>query len=339
MVPADIATAAQDAPAALEAAPVQVRGKFFFVGEQKFFVRGVTYGPFGPGPHGAQFPERETVKRDFAMMRELGANTLRIFTVPPLWLLDEAAAAGLRVLVGIPWAQHVTFLDDSAVQREIMRTVVERGPRPRAAPRDPGLSHRQRDPARHGALARRRARARLPEAALRHGEGGRSRPARLLCQFPLDRISYGRFHGFPLLQRLSPPGGSVPALSLAAPQSRGRPAARPHRVRHRFDARGRGRAGSHPVVADPHGVRDGRGRDLRLRLDRRVVHRRPRGRGLGLRRRRSRAPPEAARLPRCRSATRGRSRRACRARRASRSWCAPTTPSARWSRASPRSSI
>ncbi len=125
MVPADIATAAQDAPAALEAAPVQVRGKFFFVGEQKFFVRGVTYGPFGPGPHGAQFPARETVKRDFAMMRELGANTLRIFTVPPLWLLDEAAAAGLRVLVGIPWAQHVTFLDDSAVQREIMRTVVD----------------------------------------------------------------------------------------------------------------------------------------------------------------------------------------------------------------------
>jgi len=122
---ADIALDTKDMPPALAAVPVQVRGKFFFVGEQKFFVRGVTYGPFGPASHGAQFPERDMVKRDFALMREAGVNTVRIFTVPPLWLLDEAADAGLRVLVGIPWAQHVTFLDDSAVQREIMRTVVD----------------------------------------------------------------------------------------------------------------------------------------------------------------------------------------------------------------------
>jgi O-antigen biosynthesis protein len=125
MVTTDIAPVREAPPPALEAtAPVQVRGKFFFAGAEKFFVRGVTYGPFGPGSHGAQFPERETVRRDFALMREMGANTLRIFTVPPIWLLDEAADAGLRVLVGIPWAQHVTFLDDSAVQREIMRTIV-----------------------------------------------------------------------------------------------------------------------------------------------------------------------------------------------------------------------
>ncbi|HUK61284.1 MAG TPA: glycosyltransferase [Stellaceae bacterium] len=129
MVAAEIATTSKAAPVALEAAadaspPVEVHGKFFFLGNEKFFVRGVTYGPFGPASHGAQFPERETVARDFALMREAGANTLRIFTVPPRWLLDDAAAAGLRVLVGIPWAQHVTFLDDSGIQREIMRTVV-----------------------------------------------------------------------------------------------------------------------------------------------------------------------------------------------------------------------
>ncbi len=128
-IAAEIATAraapaSSDAAAAGALAPVEVHGKFFFVADRKFFVRGVTYGPFGPASHGAQFPEHETVTRDFALMRELGANTLRIFTVPPRWFLDEAAAAGLRVLVGIPWAQHVTFLDDSAVQREIMRTIV-----------------------------------------------------------------------------------------------------------------------------------------------------------------------------------------------------------------------
>jgi glycosyltransferase involved in cell wall biosynthesis len=126
MAPVDSVLAADIMPpAAADSAPIQVRGKFFFAGDQKFFVKGVTYGPFGPGSHGAQFPERETVARDFALMRELGANTARVFTVPPLWLLDMAAEAGLRVLVGIPWAQHVTFLDDTAIQRDIMRTVVE----------------------------------------------------------------------------------------------------------------------------------------------------------------------------------------------------------------------
>jgi GT2 family glycosyltransferase len=107
-----------------EAAPIEVRGKFFFAGDAKFFVRGVTYGPFAPASHGAQFPERQTVARDFALMREAAVNTVRVFTVPPLWLLDLAQAAGLRVLVGIPWAQHVTFLDDHDIERDTMRGVV-----------------------------------------------------------------------------------------------------------------------------------------------------------------------------------------------------------------------
>jgi hypothetical protein len=32
------------------------RGKFFFRGAEKFFLRSVTYGPFAPGPDGTQFP-------------------------------------------------------------------------------------------------------------------------------------------------------------------------------------------------------------------------------------------------------------------------------------------
>jgi O-antigen biosynthesis protein len=121
----DTAAAAQTGTRSAPETPIQVRGKFFFAGQDKFFVKGVTYGPFGPGSHGAQFPERDMVARDFALMLEAGANTVRVFTVPPLWLLDLAAQAGLRVLVGIPWAQHVTFLDDSAIQTQIMRAVVE----------------------------------------------------------------------------------------------------------------------------------------------------------------------------------------------------------------------
>ena len=106
------------------AEPIRVSGKFFFAGAAKHFVKGVTYGPFAVGSHGAQFPESPLAARDFALMAEAGVNTVRVFTVPPLWLLDAAAAAGLRVLVGLPWTQHVAFLDSAAVKAEIRAAIV-----------------------------------------------------------------------------------------------------------------------------------------------------------------------------------------------------------------------
>lgn len=108
--------------------PIRVDGKFFRAGfgEQapKHYIKGVTYGPFGPGSHGGQFPETDVVDRDFAMMVTAGINTVRVFTVPPVWLLDTAASHGLKVLVGLPWSEHVTFLDDKVVQAGIRDAVI-----------------------------------------------------------------------------------------------------------------------------------------------------------------------------------------------------------------------
>src|SRR5215469_14183496 len=87
---------------------IRVHGKFFFVGNCKHFIRGVTYGPFAQGSHGSQFPEFVTVDKDFALMREAGVNTVRVFTVPPVWLLDAAHREGLKLLIGLPWSQHIT---------------------------------------------------------------------------------------------------------------------------------------------------------------------------------------------------------------------------------------
>ena len=56
-------------------------------------------------------------------MRGAGANTLRVFTVPPVWLLDLAAEAGLKVLVGLPWTQHVAFLDSETIKTEIRASI------------------------------------------------------------------------------------------------------------------------------------------------------------------------------------------------------------------------
>src|SRR6185437_5925639 len=107
-----------------DAAAIEVQGKFFFTGGKKHFVKGVTYGPFAPGADGTQFPTSERLAQDFALMAEMGANTVRVFTVPPVRLLDAAGANGLKVLVGIPWSQHVTFLDNPSVQAEIRRSVL-----------------------------------------------------------------------------------------------------------------------------------------------------------------------------------------------------------------------
>jgi cellulose synthase/poly-beta-1,6-N-acetylglucosamine synthase-like glycosyltransferase len=105
----------RDVAPPIDGTPVTVGGKFFFVGAQKFYSRAVSYGPFATAPHGFPFPPEATLDRDFALMRELGANVVRTFTVPPRWILDRAAAHDLRMIVTIPWLEYTCFLDDKDV--------------------------------------------------------------------------------------------------------------------------------------------------------------------------------------------------------------------------------
>ena len=102
---------------------VQVDGKFFRVGGKKFYVRGVTYGPFAPNSHGEFFPSLEQVLRDFQQIAELGANLLRVYYVPPKWFLDLALEHGLRVLVDVPWNKHLCFLDSPILREEAVQAV------------------------------------------------------------------------------------------------------------------------------------------------------------------------------------------------------------------------
>src|SRR3954463_513633 len=90
-----------------------VRGKFLFAHERKFWVKGVTYGTFAPRQDGAPFPPPEQIERDFAAMAPAGINAVRVYTPPPRALLVAASRHGLFVMVGLPWEQHVAFLDDA----------------------------------------------------------------------------------------------------------------------------------------------------------------------------------------------------------------------------------
>jgi GT2 family glycosyltransferase len=101
----------------------EVKGRFIFTGKNKFFVKGVTYGPFGPDSSGRDYHDHAWVQRDFALMASSGINAVRTYTVPPRWLLDTALKYGLRVMIGLSWEQHVTFLDDPKLANDIIDRV------------------------------------------------------------------------------------------------------------------------------------------------------------------------------------------------------------------------
>jgi glycosyltransferase involved in cell wall biosynthesis len=80
---------------------VGVDGKHLVLAGRPFKVRGVTYGSFLPRLDGELFPERARVKKDFHKIAEAGLNTLRVYSLPPVDVLDLAAEYGLRMIVGL----------------------------------------------------------------------------------------------------------------------------------------------------------------------------------------------------------------------------------------------
>jgi GT2 family glycosyltransferase len=104
---------------------VRVDGKFFRLGEQKFYPKGVTYGPFAPNENGDHYASRAQTLKDFAQIKELGANTLRVYHVPPHWFLDLALEQNLKVLVDVPWRKERCFLDSHILRAEARAAVRE----------------------------------------------------------------------------------------------------------------------------------------------------------------------------------------------------------------------
>ena len=45
-----------------------VKGKFIYVGDEKLYIRGVTYGAFRPDKNGNEYHNLEVIDRDFAQM-------------------------------------------------------------------------------------------------------------------------------------------------------------------------------------------------------------------------------------------------------------------------------
>jgi O-antigen biosynthesis protein len=90
---------------------IRVDGRFFARGSKRLHVHGVTYGPFAPNANGEPFATPERSACDFACMRAAGIDAIRVYHLPPGWLLDVADDAGLAVFVDVPWSKHLCFLD------------------------------------------------------------------------------------------------------------------------------------------------------------------------------------------------------------------------------------
>jgi O-antigen biosynthesis protein len=101
-----------------------VRGNSLYVGEEKFWARGVTYGAFRPDDDGNEYRNPDVIERDFALMAAHGFTAVRIpHTMPPVALLDAALRHGLRVMVGLSAEQYVGFLIDQERAPDLERIV------------------------------------------------------------------------------------------------------------------------------------------------------------------------------------------------------------------------
>ena len=98
-------------------------GKFFRLGTEKFYVKGVTYGPFKPDAAGVPLPEEQQVRRDFAQILLLGANCLRLYHVPPTWFMDLAQTVGLKIFLDVAWPKNLTFVGDAQLMAEAHQAV------------------------------------------------------------------------------------------------------------------------------------------------------------------------------------------------------------------------
>ena len=104
---------------------LRAEGKALVDDGGKVFLRGVSYGPFQPNSREEPFPEDERLTRDLEDIARRGFNTLRLYDPPSNAMLDTCERLGLRLMVGIPWTDHVDFFANANLQHEAIGRVTE----------------------------------------------------------------------------------------------------------------------------------------------------------------------------------------------------------------------
>ena len=103
--------------------PITIGGFHFYQGAEKWLVRGVTYGPFVQDGDGFRYPSQDRVRSDMEAIAAAGANTIRLYDIPPESLALAAAENGLRLLIDLPWAKHVDVYSDDNLRQQSMQMI------------------------------------------------------------------------------------------------------------------------------------------------------------------------------------------------------------------------
>ena len=90
---------------------LRVDGRFLSLGDERLFLKGVTFGPF---PDGRALDPGE----EFPRLAECGFNAVRVYTGADDHLLDCAEDNGLVVMAGIPWQWTRDFLAEPRLRTE-----------------------------------------------------------------------------------------------------------------------------------------------------------------------------------------------------------------------------
>src|SRR5438132_1185604 len=109
----------------------RVGGKFLFVGDEKLYVRGVTYGTFRPGPGGGAFPDEATVAADFALMAAKGEDPEGLVTYvnfPTTEYLQlpmlDLVCFNVYLEAQTPFAAYIARLQTVAGERPLLITEI-----------------------------------------------------------------------------------------------------------------------------------------------------------------------------------------------------------------------
>ncbi|KAF2822124.1 hypothetical protein CC86DRAFT_448516 [Ophiobolus disseminans] len=95
-IAAVLAATAAATPASIEKraiTPVTVKGNAFFAGDKRFYIRGVDYQPGGASDAKDPIADTAGCKRDIVKFKELGINTIRVYTVDNTANHDECMNA------------------------------------------------------------------------------------------------------------------------------------------------------------------------------------------------------------------------------------------------------
>lgn len=84
---------------------ISIKGNAFFVGDNRFYVRGVDYQPGGSSAQTDPLADYSTCSRDIAVFKQLGINTIRVYTVDNSKNHDQCmnalAAAGIYLALDV----------------------------------------------------------------------------------------------------------------------------------------------------------------------------------------------------------------------------------------------